>query len=320
MKKPAALVMLLILLMTLGACGGHAGDEGGLILTTGDETGTYYQFGNLLAQKVNTVTTSFVAVVSSEGSKDNIHALERDEAQLAFSQYDTLLDARQGRGTFRVNGPNRSFSAVAALYPEAVHIVTLDPDIASVADLAGKRVSLGPAGAGSYANAVDILNAYGLTQKDVVVTHHSMHDAAEALLGGWLDAAFMVAGAPVGTVTALAEDRPVYLISLDEEHIRKLIAEKPAYSRVVIGADAYGTAEECVTVAIDAVILADREVSEDAVYDFMRGIFDHTEELKTESPFADYLSLELAASVAGVPYHPGAARYYAEHGITVPTG
>ena len=317
-RRNAKLLALLVLLLALCACGKSAEEVNGLILTTGDETGTYYQFGNLLAQKINTATTTFVATVTSEGSGQNLEALAKHEAQFAFTQYDAMLFARQGREAFRENGPIESFSVIAALYPEAVHIVTLDPAIDSVADLAGKRVSVGPAGSGGHSNAVDILDACGMTEKDIQAFSYSFRESVDGLLGGTLDAAFLVAGAPVGAVASLAEERQIYLISLDEACIEKLIAKGPAYSRAVIPADAYGTAEDCSTVAVDAVIVADNGVSETEAYDFIRGIYDNLEALEKESPYAEYLSLALAASVADAPYHPGAAKYFAEHGFSVP--
>jgi TRAP-type uncharacterized transport system substrate-binding protein len=73
-------------------------------------------------------------------------------------------------------------------------------------------------------------------------------------------------------------------------------------------------------VAVTAVIIADNDVSEADIYDFVRGVYDNIPSLESETLFADYLSRQLAASITTVPYHPGAARYYAEHGISVPTG
>ena len=319
MRRIVAL-LLTVLLLVLCACGKRAPEVNGLILATGDETGTYCQFGNLLAQRINAATTAFIATVTSEGSRQNLEALAKHEAQFAFTQYDTMLFAREGKGAFRESGALEGFSVIAALYPESVHIVTLDPGITSVAELAGKRVSVGPVGSGGYSNAMDILNACGMTEKDIEAYPYSFRESVDGLLGGSLDAAFLVAGAPVGAVASLAEERQIYLIGLDDACIEKLIAEGPAYSRAVIPADAYGTAKDCATVAIDAVIVADDRVSEKEAYDFIRGIYDNLEGLKKNSPFAEYLSLELASSVSGAPYHPGAARYYAEHGITVPTG
>lgn len=317
MRRMIAL-LLPVLLLALCACGKRTSEVDGLLLTTGDETGTYYQFGNLLAQRINAATTVFIATVTSEGSRQNLEALAKHEVQFAFTQYDTLLFAREGRGAFQGSSALAGFSVIAALYPESVHIVTLDPGITSVAALAGKRVSVGPAGSGGYANAMDILEASGMTEKDIEAYPYSFREAVEGLLSGSLDAAFFVAGAPVRAVASLAEEKQIYLISLDEACIEKLIAKGPAYSRAVIPAEAYGTAQDCATVAINAVVVADDRVSEKEAYDFIRGIYDNLEALKKQSPFAEYLSLELAASVSGAPYHPGAARYYAEHGITVP--
>ena len=320
MRKTVSLLMLSFLLLFICACGEGAEAVDGLILATGDEAGTYSRFGELLAQKVNSTTTTFVATVATEGSKENIRMLSTGEAHIAFAQYDAMLYARRGIITFREDGPNDSFSVVAALYPEAVHIVTLDPELVSVDALKGKRVSIGAVGSGGYFNAVDILGAYGLAETDIDEYNLSFSDSADALLSGKLDAAFMVAGAPVTAVSALAEERPVYLIPLDAAHIDALTAGDSVYRSAVIGSDVYGTPSDCPTVAVTAIIIADNDVSEADIYDFVRGVYDNIPSLESETLFADYLSRQLAASITTVPYHPGAARYYAEHGISVPTG
>ena len=158
-----------------------------------------------------------------------------------------------------------------------------------------------------------------MTEKDIISYNYTISDSADALLDGWLDAIFITAGAPVTAVTAMAQEKPVYLVSLDEEHIRAVTAGKECYGSSVIGADVYGTPEDCVTVAVTALLIADNDVPADEVYDFVRGVYDNVESLESESRFADYLSLPLAASFSGIPYHPGAARYYSERGISVPT-
>ena len=118
--------------------------------------------------------------------------------------------------------PIENFSTVAALYLEQVQIVTLDPEIKSVADLEGKRVSIGATGSGVYYNAIDVLGAYGLTEEDIEPTFQSFGESVDSLQDGKIDAAFVVAGAPTVAVTTLAASRDVYLVSLDAEHIAAL--------------------------------------------------------------------------------------------------
>ena len=348
MKKLLALLLALCMVFALAACGSSpapapaapaateapaaepapadapADDaafgpkDGGSKLTfsTGGEAGTYFAFGGVLAQKVSEVTGTTVTAITSGGSKANIEALEMGDAQLGFSQSDVMSYGYTGIRTFKDTGAVTSFSTVAALYMEQVQIVTLNPDIKSVADLAGKSVSIGASGSGVYFNAIDVLGAYGLTENDIKPTYQSFADSAEALQDGNIDAAFIVAGAPTNAVTSLATTKQVYLVSLDDEHIDALIAASPYYSKNVIPADTYGMPEDAVTVAVGAVVIASDEVSDADVYNFLYGVFENLDNLAHDK--ARELSLEFASSVTDVPYHPGAVQYFADKGITVP--
>ena len=128
---------------------------------------------------------------------------------------------------------------MAALYMEQVQIVTTNPAIKTVADLAGKSVSIGAPGSGVYFNAIDVLGAYGLTEDDIKPTYQSFSDSADALKNGQIDAAFIVAGAPTTAVTDLATTKDTYLVSLDSEHIAKLLETSDYYTETVIAKDVY---------------------------------------------------------------------------------
>ena len=348
MKKVSALLLALCLLVALTACGGSSSapaataapaapaatdvpaaapaeapadsfgpKDGGtsLTFTTGGPAGTYYAFGGVIAQKVSEVTSTTVTAITSGGSAANIDALFMGDAQLAFAQSDVLSYAYNGTRSFFDTGAITDFSIVAPLYMEQVQIVTLNPDIKTVADLGGRSVSIGAAGSGVYFNAIDILNAYGLTESDIRPTYQSFDESAEALKDGQIDAAFVVAGAPTNAVTSLAATNPVYLVSLDEEHISKLMAESPFYAKAVISADVYGTPEDVTTVAMGAVVIARNDVSDVDVYNFLYGVFENQDSLAHAK--ASELSLEFASSFGGVPYHPGAVAYFADKGISV---
>ena len=167
-----------------------------------------------------------------------------------------------------------------------------------------------------YFNAVDVLAAYDLdVEKDIKPQYLSFGDSAENLQDGKIDAAFVVAGAPTTAVTTLAASRDVYLVSLDDEHIEKLIAASPYYSKNVISKDAYGTPEDVTTVAVGAVVIARNDVSDADVYNFLYGVFENIGTLGHDK--AKELDLEFASSVTAVPYHSGAVAYFADKGITV---
>lgn len=346
MKKKLALALSLVMVMGLAltSCGSNdagsasstgsasggasaststpadtqGGMEGGtsLTFTTGGDQGTYYGFGGVLAGKVGETTSTKVTAVASGGSKANIETMDLGDAQLGFVQSDVMAYAYEGTRLFEEKVD--SFSTVAALYMEQVQIVTLNPEIKTVADLAGKNVSIGDLGSGVYFNAIDVLAAYDLTEEDINPAYLSFGDSTENLQDGKIDAAFVVAGAPTTAVTSLAATKQVYLVSLDDEHIEKLIETSPYYSKNIIAKDVYNTPEDVTTVAVGAVVIARDDVSEADVYNFLYGIFENLDSITAAHAKGAELDMEFATSVTAVPYHPGAVKYFAEKGITVP--
>lgn len=341
MKKKLALALAasMMLTMSLASCGsndkpaassggasssvasdGLAPKDGGtsLTFTTGGDQGTYYGFGGVLAGKVSETTSTTVTAITSGGSQANVESMEEGDAQLGFVQTDVGAYAYNGTRLFEETGKVEDFSTVANLYMEQVQIVTLDENIKSVADLAGKNVSVGASGSGVYYNAVDVLSAYGLdVEKDINPTYQSFGDSAESLQDGKIDAAFVVAGAPTTAITSLAATKPVYLVSLDDEHIDKLLADSPYYSKTTISKDTYNMPEDVTTVAVGAVVIARDDVSDADVYNFLYGIFENVDDITAAHAKGAELNLDFAASYEAVPYHPGAVAYFADKGITV---
>jgi len=334
MKKILAMLLALMMVLSLAACGGSeaapeadapeaeapaefTGEE--LKFTTGGSQGTYYGFGSVLAGQITSSTDSTITAVEGAGSQANIELLDSGDMDVAFVQSDVMAYAYEGTNLFADFGKIDCFSTIASLYMEQVQIVTCDPAIKTVADLEGKSVSIGASGSGVYFNAIDVLGAYGLTEEDINPTYQSFGDSAEALQDGKIDAAFVVAGAPTTAITSLAASKPVYLVSLDDEHIDALLEASPYYSKNVISADVYGLEEDCTTVAVGAVVIANDTVSEQDAYNIVSGIFENVETITNSHAKGAELDLDFAASVTSVPYHPGAAKYFAEKNIEVPT-
>ena len=340
-KKFVAVLLALCMVLALCACGESAapaassapaesaapadgtaseapvagGPNESLIFVTGGETGTYYAFGSVIAQYVSANTNMSVTAVSGNGSMANVEDLDAGSYELGFCQSDVMSYAHDGTNIFAETGAVDSFSAVAALYMEQVQIVTMNPDIKTVEDLRGKSVSIGAQGSGVYFNAVDVLGCYGRTIEDITPVYQSFGDSADSLKDGKIDAAFIVAGAPTTAITDLSTSGQVYLVSLDDEHIEKLIEMSPYYSAFTVSADTYGMPEDAKTVAVAAMVIARNDVSEDAIYTFVSTVFENADQLQHGK--AAELNLEFASSISSVPYHPGAARYFAEKGINV---
>ena len=316
MKRSIAIVAVAALLAVSVFASGSSET---LRFGTGGDQGTYYGFGNILAQRVSSETDTSVTAVVSAGSQDNIEMMDMGSYQLGFVQSDVMSYAYNGTNLFAETGAIDGFSTVAALYLEQVQIVTLNPNIKTVADLKGKTVSIGSSGSGVYYNALDILGAYGMTENDIKPTYQSFGDSVDALQDGKIDAAFVVAGAPTVAVSTLASTHKVYLVSIDNEHIEALLETSPYYTPYTIESSVYGTSEDCQTVAVAAVVIANNSVSEDAVYDFVSTVFNDKAEIAKSHDKGNELDLAFASSITNVPYHPGAAKYFAEQGIEVPT-
>ena len=325
MRKIFSLAVILALVLSVPAFSASSGgmplsgpynSNSRLTFATGGEQGEYYAFGSSLAEMVNRKTATQIRIVASRGAMSNIEALYRNNAKIAFTQSDVGFYA--SRGTRLFNMKHSEFSTVAMLYPEPVQIVTLNPEITHVEHLKGKTVSVGAEGSGTYFNAVDIFTAYGMDiDTDINPVYESFGDAVEALRDGRIDAAFIVSGTPTPAVTELAKAGKISIVSLDDKHIMDLIAKCPYYGKIELPKSTYGTDDNDVTIAVHAVIVARNDVKADDIYNFMYGIFENAEEIASENPRAEALSLKTAAGYPAVPYHPGAVKYLGEKGILV---
>ena len=217
--------------------GAGTGSARALNFGTGGESGTYYAYGGVLASYISSNTDVQVTALTSGGSQANIEDLVADNIQIGFTQSDVLAYAYNGERLF--DQAVEGFSVVCSLYMEQVQIVSTDPAIKTVADLKGKNVSVGASGSGTYFNALDCFDAYGMTEDDINAVYQSFGDSAESLKDGKIDAAFIVAGAPTTAITDLATAKPVYLVGFDKEHIDALIKASPYYSAYTIPAGTY---------------------------------------------------------------------------------
>ncbi len=318
MKKVLSLVLVLALALTLAACG--SGSSTKMTMGTGGTSGTYYAFGGVLGQYIKNHAGIDVTVVSTDGSKANIESIAAGDYQLGTVQSDVMAYAWAGTRSFESTGKIDSFRVVGGLYAESVQLVTMNPEIKSVADLKGKAVSIGAPGSGVYFNAVDVLSAAGLTENDIKAQYQSFADSTDALKDGKIDAAFIVAGAPTAAITELCTTNSAFLVPIDGEVADKLMADSPYYTAYTIPAGTYaGQTEDVTTVTVKATLIVSASASEDDVYKLTKAIFDNTDAIASENGKGAELSVENATTGMAAPFHAGAAKYYAEKGVTVET-
>ena len=203
---------------TAAAAAAPSGDAQKLTMGTGGTTGTYYAFGGVIANVLNSKDLGVNINVQSTGaSKANIYLVNDGEADLAIVQNDVMDYAYNGTDLFAEEGAAKDFTTVAALYAEVCQIVS-SGDIKSVADLKGKRVSVGDAGSGVEFNARQILEAYDISFDDIQVNNLGFGDSADALKDGKIDAFFCTAGAPTTAIVELATTNAINLLEIDDEH------------------------------------------------------------------------------------------------------
>ena len=323
MKKKtllAAAALVVALACLLCACGSSDGGSARMTMGTGSNTGTYYIFGGILGQYIQDNTGIGVTVVSTGGSKANIQGIDSGDYQLGTVQSDVIAYAWNGTSTFEEDGAIQSFRVIGGLYAEAVQLVTTDPDIHSVADLAGKNVSIGDPGSGVYFNAIDVLTAAGLTEADINPQYQNFDASVESLQDGKIDAAFIVAGAPTPAITQLTTSTDAWLVPIDGEVSETMMASCPYYTTYAIPAGTYpGQDEDVTTVTIKATMIVSADASEDDVYNVTKAIYDNAEAIAAENTKGAELTIENATSGMTAPFHAGAARYFEEQGVTVET-
>ena len=318
MKKLISIVLCLALALTLVACGGASASK--MTMGTGGTTGTYYGYGGVLGQYIKNNAGIDVTVVSTDGSKANIQGIAAGDYQLGTVQSDVMAYAWEGTRSFEAEGKVDSFRVVAGLYAEAVQLITMDPEIKTVADLKGKAVSIGAPGSGVYFNAMDVLGAAGLTEADINPQYLSFGDSTDGLKDGKIDAAFIVAGAPTPAITELCTTNNAYLVPIDGEVAETLMASCPFYTVYDIPAGTYeGQTEAVKTVTVKATLIVSAAASEEDVYNLTAAIFNNIDAITAENGKGAELSIENATSGMTAPFHAGAAKYFAEHGVTVPT-
>lgn len=310
-----ALTVTAILLLT--ACGRSSDVSFG----TAGAGGTYQTFADALTATLNNDTGLTVRTRETAGSAANLRLLSGGYIQLALAQADLVNDAYYATGTYSGKKALTGYKAVASLYTESCQIaVSAKSDIHSVSDLAGKKVSIGEKESGTSANAVEILASYGLSDKLVQEVQLNYSDAVQQLKEGSIDAFFCTAGTPTDLVKNLAQETDIRLLSLDEKARKNLCKAYPFFTACEIPAGTYKGQDKAIsTVGVKSVLLASDSMSEKDVRAITRELFDNKYTLQKNIPAHLQLDFKDAVSGITIPFHQGAADYYASQGVTVNT-
>ena len=208
--------------------------------------------------------------------------------------------------------PLKKLRGIAAIYPNYIQLVaSKDSGIKSIADLKGKRVSVGAPKSGTELNARAILGAAGITYQDLgKVEYLPFGESVELMKNRQLDATLQSAGLGVASIRDLAASVPIQIVEIPADIIEKVGAP---YFATTIPAGTYDGQDAAVTTAAVPNFLVTREgVSDDVAYGMTKGVFDHLDELKAAHSAAAGITLDGALKGMPIPLHPGAERYFKE--------
>lgn len=314
MKKLLFLFAMPVLFLGLGPAEGWA-QKFDLKMMTGPMGGSWYPLGGAIADAVQKEIPGVTIAVSPGGGVANVEAIEFGKCEIAFSNSSSGVDGVHGRPPFKQKMEN--MRQLANLYPQYFQIVVLEGSgIKSVADLKGKVISPGPKGHTGEFAARQVLEIYGLSYKDMSKVHHvSYTDTVALMKDGHCDAWLFTTTIPGASVMDLASARKIRLISLPEDKIKEMQKLNAGYLKRVIPKGTYpGVDYDVDGFGFFTHLIVSAKLPDDLVYKITRVLVkdlarfgDVVKDMKGVSP------KDLALDI-GIPFHPGALKYYKEIG------
>ena len=329
-RKALGALILALLVLGMLLFGATADETRFFRIGTGSAGGIYAPVGDALAEAISGPESGaacpsgqpcgiegLVGIARpSFGAAENLENIRSGIIESGFIQSDLAYWALRGEALYEAQGPMEGLRAIAGLYPEFLHIVVADDSaIRTPTDLIGKRVSLGPDGSGTLVDARLVLEVYGFGEEDIMSFHLTFEEAARKLAADQIDAFFAIGGVPLPAIAALADERPIRLLPLDEWAMDKLASEHPFLSHQDADMSSYGL-PTLDSISVQAMWVTSENVPEDIVYEITKTLWlpETGEALARSHPRGETLKLGSAGHCLAIPLHAGAARYYDEQG------
>lgn len=312
--------MTTLFLAALGifACTGGAAAKDYISIATGGTSGTYYPIGGAIAKAVSMSGQIQATAETGNASVANLNLLAKGEIEIGFAQNDTAFWAYNGQNMFK--SPLKNLRAVAVLYPEHIQIITAkDAKIESLADLKGRRVSVGTPGSGVEADVRAIFEVAKLQYGDMKIDHLDFGATTNRFKDNQIDAGFVVAGFPTASIMDLTTTKEVRLLSLDEAFITQLRKAHPYFVSSVIPAGTYrGIDKDTMTPAVEAMLVAHDKVPDSIIYEFVKNLYANLDLVHASHATAKQIEIKSALDGVTLPVHPGAAKFFREKGLKIP--
>ncbi|MBA4220448.1 MAG: C4-dicarboxylate ABC transporter [Methylobacterium sp.] len=285
---------------------------------TGGTSGVYYPLGVALSkiygEKIANVRPT---VQATKASVENLQLLQQGKGEIAFTLGDSLDAAWKGDEEAGFKSPLKKLRGITAIYPNYVQIVaSKDSGIKTLADLKGKRLSVGAPKSGTELNARAILAAAGMTYKDLgKIEYLPFAESVELMKNRQLDATLQSAGLGVASLRDLATSVEITVVEVPAAVVDKA---GPPFVKVSIPANTYtGQTAAVPAAAVVNYLVTHEGMKEETVYQMTRAVFENLPDLAAAHAAARSIKLESALEGMPVPLHPGAARYFKEKGLKV---
>lgn len=283
-------------------------------ILTGGTSGVYYPVGVGISQVYSHgIEGSKTSVQATKASVENLNLLQAGRGELAFALGDSVADAWKGDAEAGFKTPLKKLRAIAGTYPNYIQIVaSKESGITSLADLKGKRISVGAPKSGTELNARAIFKAAGLTYQEMgKVEYLPYAESVELIKNRQLDATLQSSGLGQAAIRDLAATLPVVFVPIPADVVTKI--GNNAYQPATIPANTYdGQSADVSTAAITNILVTRADISDDLAYQMTKLIFENLPRLVTAHAAAKDIQPENAAKNLPIPLHPGAERYFKE--------
>ena len=316
-KRRSRLGRAVALTLAFGIAGAGAARADQFInILTGGTSGVYYPLGvalsKVFAEKIKGVRPS---VQSTKASVENLNLIQQGKGELAFALGDSVADAWNGNTEVGFKTKLDKLRGVAGIYANYIQVVaSKDSGIKTLADLKGKRLSVGAPKSRTELNARAILKAAGIDYKDLgKVEYLPFGESVELIKNSQLDATLQSAGLGVASIRDLANSVPITVVEIPASIVDKVGAP---YVKVTIPKGTYeGQTADVPTAAVKNYLITSAKVPDDVAYGMAKSIFESLPDLQAAHAAAKAIKLETALDGMPVPLHPGAAKYYKEKGV-----
>jgi TRAP transporter TAXI family solute receptor len=286
---------------------------------TGGTAGTYYPVGGMIANAVSQPGKIVATAQATNGSVANVNGVAGGALESGFSQSDVATWAYTGTGVYEGKPKVTDLRMIANLYPESIHLVVKKGSgIKSVSDLKGKRVALDEPGSGTLVNARIVLAAYGVKESDIKPEYIKPNQAGDKLKDGALDAFFFVGGAPAGAIAELASSGTgIELVPLAGPQADALRKTNPYLAVDTIAAGTYKDVPAVQTMAMGAQWVTSAKADTETVYQITKALYGKAAQdtLAAGHAKGKFITKENAVKGVGIPFHPGAEKFYKEAGL-----